>query len=134
MATHTYNDLATGGKDNARSTERMVEVSRVSYTMLGTESATESIRLFNAPKGSVITAYKIVNDGIATTCTLDIGVDSGAVDSIANGIDVAAAGADDAFVADVSADGESVYATFATLATPVAGKILTVSVVYDHNT
>ena len=53
--------------------------------------------------------------------------------SIADGVDVAAAGLDNGFASFIAADGEGVNLTFATLATPVAGKTLTIAIFYSHN-
>lgn len=135
MPTYNYNDLAQGEKDSARNTERMVKVATVAYTMTGSESATETLRLFKAPKNAVVKGYHIQSSGVATTATLDIGVEDGAVDSIADGVDVAAAGVDQVWtVANVAIGGKDVYATLATLATPTADGVLTVSVFYDYTT
>jgi len=110
----------------------------VSYTMLGTEAAADVINLGILPEGAVIdpTLSSITGDGVATTCTIDVGDDDDTTaadaDRYADGLDCAAAGID-LFSANASAARLTPYAlqkdsvikaTFATLVTPVAGKKL----------
>lgn len=109
------------------------------YTALGTEAAGEKVRLFKLPPRAMVdpTISSIVNDGFATTATVDIGDDDdegvGAaadVDRYADGLDIAAAGIDR--YSDIAAAARlTPYVTskecwcemtFATLNTPVAGK------------
>src|SRR5512136_365246 len=112
------------------------------YTMVGTEAATEYIELAKLQQGVRIdpTLSSITSEGVATTLTIDIGDDdvlgvgtTADADRYADGLDCAAAGID-LFSANACAarltpytlGSESIIkATFATLATPVAGKKLT---------
>lgn len=111
------------------------------YTMAGTEAAADVVNLCVLPKGAIIdpTQCYVVGDGIATTATLDVGDDDTAgvgaaadADRYADGLDVAAAGIDQfssiacaARLTPYALGAESIIkATFATMNTPVAGKIL----------
>jgi len=112
------------------------------YTMVGTEVATDVIRLGKLKAGDKVLGAHIVitNDAIAATATLDIGDTEGTddVDRYVDGADVAAAGLDlgsaSAGVGTLApaalGTDEWVTATFATLVTPVAGKILRILVPY----
>lgn len=111
------------------------------YTMLGTEAANDIINIAVGKPGMVIdpSHSTVVSDGVATTCTLDVGDDDASgvgaaadADRYADGLDVAAAGVDRfdsiACAARLTpyaiASDCIIKATFATLATPVAGKKL----------
>lgn len=117
------------------------------HTMVGTEAAGDILNLVKLPKGAIIdpTHSTVVNDGIATTATIDIGDDDTAgvgaaadADRYADGLDVAAAGIDR--FSDIAAAARlTPYAlgadsiiqlTWATMNTPVAGKKLTVRIGY----
>lgn len=119
----------------------------IAYTMLGTEAQGDFLNLCKLPQGAVIdpTLSSVVGDGVATTCTIDIGDDDvlgvGAAadaDRYADGLDVAAAGVDQ-FDANACAARLVPYALGAdsiivmewkTLATPVAGKKLLFRIAY----
>jgi len=112
------------------------------YTMDGTEVADDVIRLGKLRAGDLVIGGSILisNDAVATTATLDIGDTEGTddVDRYVDGADVAAAGLDlgsaspgagTLLPAALGTD-EWITATFATLATPVAGKKLQILVPY----
>lgn len=119
----------------------------IAYTMLGTEAQGDFINLVKLPQGAEIdpAASSVTGDGVATTCTLDIGDDDTAgvgaaadADRYADGLDVAAAGID-AFSANACAARLVPYALgadsiikceFKTLATPVAAKKLLFRIAY----
>lgn len=111
------------------------------YTMLGTEAANDLINIAVGFPGMVIdpSHSTVVSEGIATTATLDVGdTDASGVgaavdaDRYADGLDVAAAGVDRfdsiACAARLTpytiASDCIIQAKFATLVTPVAGKVL----------
>lgn len=123
----------------------------VVYTMLGTEVAGDVIRFGPLHQGDRVLPHLsiVTSDGIAATATVDIG-DTGTtsawavlqaadVDRYADGLDVAAAGADlftagtapAALVPQFDLLGDTwLTATLVTLATPVAGKKLRVVAFY----
>lgn len=135
--------------EGALDTGRML-VAKATYTFLGTEAALENVRLFKLAKGDTIIpqlSYIFITVDAATTLTIDIGdtdslapsplVDSDA-DRYADGIDCGAVGVD-VFASGVAASAPYtlnedawITATFATLATPVAGGKMTVKVVYER--
>lgn len=123
----------TTGKYDAREVARMTKTATITYVMTAAEAATETVTLWTPPANTVVHGYDITSDGIATTATVDIGVVGGSADSICDGADVAAAGLDSGRC-HVAADGKEIYLTFATLATPVAAKTLTIDITYAHNT
>lgn len=139
MATYDYNstqeaEKATTLKYNAREVNQALKLAEVDYVLDATETATDTVKLWTPPKNTTVVGYIIKSDAIATTATVDLGVEGGAADSIADGIDVAAAGVDSAFVGFVEADGKDIYLTFATLDTPVAAKTLNIGILYAYNT
>lgn len=134
--------------DGALITSRL-SMAWLTYTLAGTEAANDIVRLFRGRQGMIIIPHLSIvhGNGIAATATLDVGDDDvlgvGAAadaDRYADGLDVAAAGSD-LFnsVAPTTAARATPYrlgsdawieAKFATLVTPVAGKILQFQIFY----
>jgi hypothetical protein len=128
-----------------------VRVFEYVHTMVGDEAANDILNLVKLPQGAIIdpSLSSVVNDGIATTATIDIGDDDTAgvgaaadADRYADGLDVAAAGVD-LFTANSSATRLTPYVLgadsvikllWATMNTPVAGKKLTVRLAYRLQT
>lgn len=117
-----------------------VVVAQPVYTMLGTESAAETVLLCRVPKRYKLLEdlSNVANDGMATTATIDVGTSTTA-DRYADGLDTAAAGrdafgvtGDDTVDNSVESDEADSYVilTFATLATPVAGKKVKVNLYF----
>lgn len=110
------------------------------YTMLGTESAGETVLLCKCPPRHKLLEdlSNVANDGMATTATVDIGTIA-VPDRYADGLDTAAAGRDEFGVTgddevDNSVESDEadrfIVLKFATLATPVAGKKVKVNLYF----
>lgn len=154
MPTVTSSDIAAkqldpklGNRNQGLKQTAIVLFATAIYTMLGTEAAADSFKIVKLPPRAMVdpTLSTVTSEGVATTCTLDIGDDDvlgvGAaadVDRYADGLDVAAAGIDkfDSIIAAarltpyVLGSEAWIIGTFATLATPVAGKKLTIRLAY----
>lgn len=117
------------------------------YTMLGTETAGDVINLVKLPLGAIVdpTLSTVVNDGAATTLTIDVGDDdvlgvgtAADADRYCDGISVASAGitrfdsiASAARLTPYALGGDAaITLTWATVGTPVAAKKLTFRIVY----
>ena len=122
-------------------------IATITVTLTGAEAANDTVRLIKLPKRAMVdpTVSTVVSEGVATTCTIDIGDDDtagvGAMadpDRYADGLDVAAAGIDrfDSIAASARLTpyilgAESwIILKYATLATPVADKKLTIRLGY----
>lgn len=114
------------------------------YTMTGSEAAADIINIVKLPQGTTIIPglCSVTGDGIATTATLDVGDDDDSdaadADRYADGLDVAASGTD-LFTGIAGVAQQTPYTlgkdaiiqgTFATMATPVADKVLTFRIAY----
>lgn len=128
-------------------TQTPVRFFEYTHTMLGTEAAADVLNLVKLPLGAIIdpTLSTMVNDGAATTATVDIGDDDtagvGAAadgDRYCDGVSVAAAGivrfdsiASAARLTPYALGADSIITlTWATMNTPVAGKKLTIRIAY----
>jgi hypothetical protein len=127
--------------------ESSIKYVHATYTMTGSEAASDIIRLVWLPEFSEVipTLSSVTGNAVATTATLHVGdLDTAGVggvvdaDRYAVSLDVAASGLD-LFSAGAGVALQTPYrlgagawitATFATLATPVAGKILTFRIAY----
>jgi hypothetical protein len=122
-----------------------INVAILTYTMLGTEAAAEIIKLMRGFQGMVILPLQsyITSDGVATTCTIDVGDTDPTADPdrYCAGANVAAANTRPLFSATgnpvavivpytLGADAW-IQATFASLGTPVAGKKLRFVIAYS---
>ncbi len=147
MATILYSDFAavqlaptpTTMLDTIQATPTF-RILQPKYTFVGTEAATNIIRVCKLPAGTIVIPYlsNVVSDGVATTATITVGdyafssKDTVVADAdrYSTSLDVAAAGAD-AFTGGVAATvpyelpaERWLTATIASMDTPVAGKIL----------
>lgn len=108
----------------------------VTYTMTGSEAASDKIVLFPLEKGShIIKDGSVVkSSGVGVTATLHVGDEDGAGDNdrYCTSLDVAAAGLDDFDENPVYTltSRANITATFATLSTPTEGGVLTFRVLY----
>lgn len=142
-------DKVTGSIDLAKRVDGpkftpRVSIVRSTYTMLGTEVAGEKVELCRLNQGACVMSHlsELTSDGIATTCTLDVGDDDPTADQdrycaaaniAANNARVlfSATGNPVAAVAPyVVAQDCWLIATFLTLTVPVAGKKLRVLTCY----
>jgi hypothetical protein len=145
----TLADKTTGSIDIAKRVNEKILTPRinfaiVTYTMLGTEAAGEIIKLMLGMQGMTILPLQsyITSDGIAATATIDVGDTDPTADAdrYCDGADVAAANTRPLFSATGTpvaaivpytlAQNAWIQATFATLATPVAGKKLRFVIAY----
>jgi hypothetical protein len=148
-----YENTGLHQRRNTREvTPRFGQVDAV-YTMTGDEAAADVVRLARLHQGDrVIPQLSFAtSDGIAGTATIDVG-DTGTVsvanatlqaadgDRYADGLDVAASGSDlftatgtpVTLVPQFTLEGDTwLTVTFATLATPVAGKKLRIVATYS---
>lgn len=145
----TYVDRTNGSVQLSRRVNEKLLTPRINYafltyTMLGTEAAADIIKLFLGMQGMTILPLQsyITSDGVATTCTIDVGDTDPTADPdrYCAGANVAAANTRPLFSATgnpVAAvvpytlvNNAWIQATFATLGTPVAGKKLRFCIAY----